>query len=55
MKTKDVLPENFVSPEELSEFWDAHSTADYGDYMESADVQTEQYGNAVHALKKHME
>ncbi len=41
LKTKDVLPENFDSPEELSEFWDTHSTADYEDDMESVDFQIE--------------
>ena len=36
---KDVLPESFSTLEELSEFWDTHSTADYEDIMEPVDVE----------------
>ena len=31
---KDVLPENFTTLEELSDFWDTHSSADYEEVME---------------------
>jgi hypothetical protein len=34
----DPLPESFGSLEEFWEFWDTHSTADYEDLMEEADV-----------------
>jgi len=37
--TKDILPENFTSLEEFSEFWDTHSSADYEDDMEFVEVQ----------------
>jgi hypothetical protein len=32
------VPENFRSLEEFWSFWDAHSTADYEDFMEDVDV-----------------
>jgi hypothetical protein len=37
----DVLPENFDSLEELWEFWDTHSSADYEDLMETVEVEVE--------------
>jgi hypothetical protein len=33
-KTRDPLPENFNSDEELDEFWSTHSTADYDDLFQ---------------------
>jgi hypothetical protein len=33
-KSKDILPEDFSTLEEFSEFWDTHSTADYEEAME---------------------
>ena len=36
---KDVLPESFSTLEELSDFWDTHSSADYEDVMEPADAE----------------
>ena len=38
-KSKDVLPENFSTLEEFSEFWDTHSTADYEEAMEPVEVE----------------
>jgi hypothetical protein len=38
-KNKDPIPENFTSIEEIQEFWDTHSTADYWDEMEDVDMQ----------------
>lgn len=29
-----MIPENFANIDELSDFWDTHSTADYEDMME---------------------
>ena len=36
---KDVLPENFTTLEELSDFWDTHSSADYEEVMEPVEVE----------------
>jgi hypothetical protein len=36
---KDALPENFSTLEELSDFWDTHSSADYEDVMEPVEVE----------------
>ena len=36
---KDVLPENFVTLEELSDFWDTHSSADYEEVMEPVEAE----------------
>jgi len=38
-KPKDVLPENFSTLEEFSEFWDTHSTADYEEVIEPVEVE----------------
>ena len=38
LATRDILPENFSTLEELWGFWDAHSSADYEDAMESVEV-----------------
>jgi len=35
----DVLPEDFRTLEEFSEFWDTHSTADYEEVMEPVEVE----------------
>ncbi len=41
MKSKnkiiDVLPDSFATEEEAGEFWDAHSTTDYIEYLEAVD------------------
>jgi hypothetical protein len=35
------LPETFNSLEELAEFWDTHSTADYEEFLGDEEVQVE--------------
>ena len=46
-KPRDLLPETFASEEEAGEFWDAHSTADYEEYLEpvemTIDIRTRHY------------
>ncbi len=39
--TKDMLPENFDTVEELWSFWDTHSSADYEDVMEAVEVEVD--------------
>lgn len=39
LATRDALPENFDTLEELWEFWDTHSSADYEDAMESVEIE----------------
>jgi len=34
MKTIDPLPDSFESKEKAGEFWDAHSTMEYQEYLE---------------------
>ena len=36
---EDVLPESFATLEELSSFWDTHSSADYEGVMEPVEVE----------------
>ena len=36
-KIIDLLPETFTTEEEAGEFWDAHSTMDYTEYLEPVD------------------
>ena len=36
---KDVLPENFTTLEELSDFWDTHSSADCEEVMEPVEAE----------------
>lgn len=40
-KGRDPLPETFDSLEELAEFWDTHSTADYEDFMSDEEIEVE--------------
>jgi hypothetical protein len=40
-KSQHEFPENFGSFEEFWSFWDTHSTADYEDIMEDAEVQVD--------------
>jgi hypothetical protein len=47
-KSKDVLPENFETLEELSEFWDTHSTADYEEVMEPVEVEIDLSSSKVY-------
>jgi len=39
--TQTMLPDNFDTLEEFWEFWDEHSSADFEDVMEDAEVQIE--------------
>jgi len=36
-KTIDPLPDSFETAEEAGAFWEAHSTADYQEYLEPTD------------------
>ena len=38
-KNKIAIPEEFTSFEEIQEFWDTHSTADYWDEMEEVKIE----------------
>ena len=39
MDGKEPLPDEFSSIEEIQEFWDHHSSADYEDEMESVEME----------------
>ncbi len=45
---KDVLPENFDTLEELSDFWDTHSSADYEEVMEPVEVEIDLSSSKVY-------
>jgi hypothetical protein len=45
---KDVLPEDFHTLEELSDFWDTHSSADYEDVMEPVEVEVDLSSSKVY-------
>ena len=45
---KDVLPDNFDSVEELWEFWDTHSSADYEDEMEPVEFEIQLESNKTY-------
>jgi len=45
---KDVLPENFTTLEELSDFWDAHSSADYEEAMEPVEAEIDLSSSKVY-------
>jgi len=45
---KDVLPENFVTLEELSDFWDTHSSADYEEVMEPVEAEIDLSSSKVY-------
>jgi hypothetical protein len=38
-ESKQQIPEEFKSIQEIQDFWDAHSTADYWDKMEDVDIE----------------
>jgi dihydroneopterin aldolase len=40
-KIIDPLPDSFATEEEAGAFWDAHSTMDYGEYLEPVDDEIE--------------
>jgi len=45
---KDVLPESFTTLEELSDFWDTHSTADYEEVMEPVEAEIDLSSSKVY-------
>ena len=47
-RKRDPLPENFESVEELQEFWDTHSSADYEDLMEDVEVDIDILSSRVY-------
>ena len=46
--TRNTLPENFGTLEELWEFWDTHSSADYEDDMEPIEVEIDLSSSKVY-------
>jgi len=38
-KNKDEIPEEFETIEQIQDFWDTHSTADYWDEMEDVEME----------------
>jgi len=38
-KSKDEIPEEFETIEQIQDFWDTHSTADYWDEMEDVEME----------------
>ena len=51
-KRKDKIPEKFKSIEEIQDFWDKHSTADYWDEMDDVDIQLSPVLKSKLELKK---
>ncbi len=45
---RDALPESFNTLEELSDFWDTHSSADYEEAMESVEAQIDLSSSKVY-------
>jgi len=45
---RDVLPEDFQTLEELSDFWDTHSSADYEDVMEPVEAEIDLSSSKVY-------
>ncbi len=45
---RDPLPDNFQSLESFWEFGDAHSSADYEDFMEEVDVEIDLQASKVY-------
>ena len=39
IKNKDEIPEEFETIEQIQDFWDTHSTADYWDEMEDMEME----------------
>lgn len=51
-RNKNIIPEEFKSIDEIQEFWDEHSTADYWDEMEDVELQLSPDFKARLELKK---
>ena len=49
---KDQIPEEFTSIEEIQDFWDTHSSADYWDEMEDVQMQLSSELQAKLELRK---
>jgi hypothetical protein len=45
---KDTLPENFTTLEELSDFWDSHSSVDYEEVMEPVEAEIDLSSSKVY-------
>ncbi len=52
LKNKEPIPEQFTSIEEIQEFWDTHSTADYWDEMEDVEMELSPALQAKLEMKK---
>ncbi|MCP4702789.1 MAG: hypothetical protein GY862_38910 [Gammaproteobacteria bacterium] len=52
LKNKTALPEQFSSVEEIQEFWDSHSTAEYWEEMEDVEMELSSALRAQFELKK---
>jgi hypothetical protein len=50
--SENKLPENFQAIDEIQNFWDTHSSADYWDAMEDVDLQLSPALQAKLELKK---
>jgi hypothetical protein len=51
-RNKNHIPEEFKSIEEIQEFWNEHSTADYWDEMKNVDLRLSPEFKARLELKK---
>ncbi len=52
LKNKEPIPEQFTSIEEIQDFWDTHSTADYWDEMEDVEMELSPALQAKLEMKK---
>lgn len=52
LTNKDPIPEQFHSIEEVQDFWDTHSTADYWDEMEDVEMELSPTLKAKLEMKK---
>jgi hypothetical protein len=48
IRQQDIMPENFNTLDELGQFWDTHSTADYEDDMEPVDVEIDLVSSKIY-------
>jgi len=48
LPSRDVLPQDFSTLQELQEFWDTHSSADYEDAMEPVGVEIDLSSSRVY-------
>ncbi len=45
---QDIIPDNFSTLDELWEFWDTHSTADYEDEMEPVESEIDLISSKIY-------